>query len=330
MEDQNKNGRRPEQWDMSGGEDAEDYDQRDTTKKDKLNMPENEYPDIPLVPVKLDEKDGKRLIRPKMSWGDSPWRDKRKLLDQEFEKYVLEKYNFLDLDVVYNEQILKKHNLRGLTKVEFARKGLVKGLWKCMREVRSEVKRVGRQWLKINFYRKAGERCGIMYYEGGSWKEATKAKDVYKSWKNDWSDDNIKRHHLFWDHFLQSRLGWEEEILEYIIKELDLAWEEESFIGFENDNVVRTGTDGKVVKRRGPKRKNTWMEPFKRQVKDQRDYMRRSGKTNRDFKRFNGQKGHTGKRGTSLQACYKSIIDSNPILIPMNPGEAYSGDVAKK
>ena len=52
---------------------------------------------------------------------------------------------------MYNKEVKEKYPLGEMTAEELTRKGLVKGLWKLMRTVWMEMKRIGRQYLKLFF-----------------------------------------------------------------------------------------------------------------------------------------------------------------------------------
>ena len=287
---------------------------------------------VPLIEMSLPVDDnGRRIVHPDMMWGDVPWLEAKIKLVAVFRRYVEERFSTLELDTIYDKKIKGKFELNGRSVHEMSVLGLIKGVWKMMRTLRTELKSHGRKWMKMYYYPLAGSLCGIHYREegiGGPFLKATRAKHVYKSWYMDWSDLNIKRQHHFWDHLLQSKIGWEGEVLAYLMKEMQLVFDKAALERFEASNIIGQTAAGLPIKRKGPKQKNTIVAPFKKQQKDQRDYMRLTNIKNRDFKRNAGRKGNTGKMGEALKKCLREIVEDNEIKIGMRPENIYKEEVA--
>jgi hypothetical protein len=315
---------------MGMGSDEDDDDdefeeQEETDPKKLKKLPEYVDDGIPLIELSLPELDGKRIVYPLMMWGDSPWRKSMKKMIQEYRDYIEDRFSTLELADIFVEKVGLDYDLGGRTSHEVTVLGLVKGVWKLMRSLRLELKTAGRKWMKVYFFPLAGAKSNIHYRMEGSntFVMATKSKDVYKSWFEDWSDGNIRRQHHFWDHLLQSMIGWEGTVLEWLMTEVGLVFDVGAMDRFENGNITGYHEDGKPIRRRGPKEKNTFLCPFKKQHKDARDYLRNKNIENRDFKRKEGSKGQSGMSGKVLAECMVKIVEFNKIKIAMRPENIY-------
>jgi hypothetical protein len=310
--------------DMDAEQDQEDLDIN--KPENQKCMPEYKKDGIPIVEFTLPTIGKKRVIPPDTMWGDSPWSGKRAKLEIKFRRYIKQRFSKTDREEIYNKKIKDKYSLNGLSEDEMTIRGLIKGMWRLMRALRAELKKAGRKWLKLYFFGKAGSVCNIHYREeagDGTWLKARFARDVYKSWRGDWSDGNIRRMHHFWDHLVQSRLGWEGDVLAWLLDEVGLVFDQEALHRFQDSNVISIDENGKKKKRSGPMEKNTILDPFKKQVKDQRDYMRLKNQDFRNMKRKNGKKGSTRKCGRDLEQSMLDIIEENPILVKMRTTDIF-------
>ena len=225
---------------------------------------------------------GKRLIQEDMLWGDTAVGQKKIDIDVAITKYLKRNYpNECRDDTI---------------------KGMVKGMWSVMRDVRKELKECSSAKMKMDFFPKAYSKYGITYIRNGIVLPATCMETIKKSWQQDWTDRNAKKLHSFWDHERQQQTLWAELFSQEAMESCNLTYDPK-YNDFKQKNRL---------KKQGPKFKDGALLVCSFYIKMRRNNFRDGNKMNRDFKiRKRGKKGMVGD---DLQEQLVSFCNVNKVI----------------
>jgi hypothetical protein len=229
----------------------------------------------------VKDAQGRRLIQEDMLCGDSPQQEQKENLYQSRRHYLITRCGVKD----DNEMGIK-----------------VLAMKKIMDGVKKEVNECTCAKMKMEFYPQAYDTYGITYIRDGVVLPAHCLETIKLSWKQDYSQTNTKKLHMFWDHLRQKQTLWAEVFSQEVMASCYLAY----------DPLYKSFQAKNRTKKQGPKFKDGVLSCVLFYMKTKQMNFRKSNQTFRGF--AIGKRGKKGLVGNALELQLKAFCVAKPVV----------------